>query len=313
MTALALAKLQEDAFLQTEGIHSNEVKEIWRQEMVQKSPTFQYWDTVLNMELLGLIFIRSHREGNFPLYVESLKALVPWFFSLDHHNYARWIPIHIRDMESLPAPILKEFEEHSHWVIHKTTNRFSTIPIDQAHEQNNEAVKSSGGAVGLTENPSAFRKWMVSGPEQARILKEFEEDLPQHKDSEYGFHHEEGFSTQRNFKEQTVNLVQVFCELGNPFLDDSDELLALDTRNVLDESVVNTVQSKGKDQYATYCKEVIFDRTRSIHEPIKKNVFPLFSSRPKANQSKQEKSPYLKMILLCSLICTLSCSTELVT
>ena len=297
VTALALAKLQEDAFLQTEGIHSNEFKGIWRQEMVQKSPTFQYWDTVLNMELLGLIFIRSHREGNFPLYVESLKALVPWFFSLDHHNYARWIPIHIRDMESLPAPILKEFEEHSHWVIHKTTNRFSTIPIDQAHEQNNEAVKSSGGAVGLTENPSAFRKWMVSGPEQARILKEFEEDLPQHKDSEYGFHHEEGFSTQRNFKEQTVNLVQVFCELGNPFLDDSNELLALDTRNVLDESVVNTVrtvQSKGKDQYATYCKEVIFDRTRSIHEPIKKNVFPLFSSRPKAKTKQAGKIPLLK-------------------
>ena len=76
----------------------------------------------------------------------------------------------------VPAPILKEFEEHSHWVIHKTTNRFSAIPIDQAHEQNNEVVKDSGGAVGLTENPSAFKKWMVSGPEQARLLKEFEQE-----------------------------------------------------------------------------------------------------------------------------------------
>jgi hypothetical protein len=176
----------------------------------RESSTFQYWDTVLNMELLGLIFIRSHREANFPLYVERLKALVPRFFALNHHNYARRIPIHIRDMESLPAPILKEFEEHSHWVIHKTTNRFSTIPIDQAHEQNNEAVKGSGGAVCLTENPSAFRKWMVSGPEQARLLKEFEEDyLPKDKDSDCGYHHEEGFSTQISLKEQAVSLIQV--------------------------------------------------------------------------------------------------------
>ena len=32
---------------------------------------------------------------------------------------------------------------------------FSTIPIDQAHEQNNSLVKGDGGAVGLTETPSA--------------------------------------------------------------------------------------------------------------------------------------------------------------
>ena len=57
--------------------------------MINKSPTFQYWDTVLHMEITGLIFVRAHREQNFPPYVETLKALVPCFFALDHHNYAR--------------------------------------------------------------------------------------------------------------------------------------------------------------------------------------------------------------------------------
>ena len=33
------------------------------------------------------------------------------------------------------------------------------------------------GAVGLTENLSAFRKWMVSRPEQVRVLKEFEQSI----------------------------------------------------------------------------------------------------------------------------------------
>ncbi len=37
------------------------------------------------------------------------------------------------------------------------------MPIDQVHERNNELVKGSGGAVGRTENPSAFRRWMVAG------------------------------------------------------------------------------------------------------------------------------------------------------
>ena len=146
-------------------------------------------------------------------------------------------------MESLPAPILEEFKQHGHWVIRKTTNRFSAIPTDQAHEQNNEAVKGSAGAVGLTENPSAFRKWTISGPEQARLLKEFKEDyLANKKDSEHGYHHN---ITKRDFecrKAVHVSLTQVISELGNPFLEDSDELLALDTQNVMDESVVSTVQ-----------------------------------------------------------------------
>lgn len=44
---------------------------------------------------------------------------------------------------------------------------FSALAIDHAHEQNNASVKGDGGAVGLTENPSALRRWMVSGPEMA--------------------------------------------------------------------------------------------------------------------------------------------------
>ena len=174
VSPLALAKLHQDAFLGmvTEKPHDDQTKDAWRQDMISKSPTFPYWDTILNMEILGLIFVRAHREHNFPLYVESLKALVPWFFALDHQNYARWIPVHIRDMESVPASIHKEFEEHDHWVVPNTTNRFSSIPIDLANEQNNDLVKRSGGAVALTENPSAFKKWMIAGTEQARLLKE---------------------------------------------------------------------------------------------------------------------------------------------
>ena len=95
-----------------------------------------------------------------------------------------------------------------------------------------------------------------------------------------------------------MNLVRVINDMGNPFLVDSDELLTFDTRNIMDESVVNTVrtvQSIGKDQYVKYCKEVLIDRTRSIHEPIKKNSLPLFSCpRPKATTKQAGKISLLK-------------------
>jgi len=37
------------------------------------------------------------------------------------------------------------------------------MAIDQVHEQANAVIKGDGGAVGITEDPSALRRWMVAG------------------------------------------------------------------------------------------------------------------------------------------------------
>ena len=66
LSVLALSKLQHEAFLQSEGPHDDSTKEAWRQAAITKSPTFHFWDTILRMEILGLIFVRAHREKNFP-------------------------------------------------------------------------------------------------------------------------------------------------------------------------------------------------------------------------------------------------------
>ena len=153
---LALETLQQEAFMSsTPGEESK--KEAWVEAMKQQSATFMYWDLIRRYECLILIFVRVHREKNFSLYVEVLERLCIIFFALDHVNYARWIPIHLRDMKSLPDSIKEEFAKHHHWVLSKTNNKFAAIPFDQAHEQENKIVKGSGGAVGLTENPIAFR------------------------------------------------------------------------------------------------------------------------------------------------------------
>ena len=73
---------------------------------------------------------------------------MPLLFALNHVNYSRWMPVHIRELKSLPDSIKEEFEEQSHWVLSKSGNTFSSIPIDQAHEQENDYVKGSGGCIG---------------------------------------------------------------------------------------------------------------------------------------------------------------------
>ncbi len=130
VTLLALSKLQHQAW-QVMAAQETISFDKWRESMSTKYPTFKFWEIIRQFEILVCIFIRAHRTRNFKLFVETLEALVPWFFALDHINYARWIPVHIRDMKSLPHSISESF--HKFWVVQKTQNKFSCLPIDQAH------------------------------------------------------------------------------------------------------------------------------------------------------------------------------------
>jgi len=118
---------------------------------------------------------------------------MPLFFVLDHQNYAKWVPIFIRDLERLPDSIQEQFEQ-GHWTINRSNRRFSSLLIDHAHEQANKRIKGVGGIIGLTENPVMLERWIVTGPEISRVLEEFidendmeDEELP---------HHEEGYASQ---------------------------------------------------------------------------------------------------------------------
>lgn len=59
------------------------------------------------------------------------------------------------------------------FVVQKTKKCFSSMALDRGHEQVNAGVKEEGGAVGLAENPTALRRWMVTGLELARMVEEF--------------------------------------------------------------------------------------------------------------------------------------------
>ena len=151
-------------------------KEEWKDEMTKKSPQFQYWSSVLNLELICLRLVGAFREGDFPMYINVLREILPWMFLMDHSNYTRWLSFHYREMCVLPFthPGVCKYFSKGYFVVHKTTKLFSAIAFDHVHEQENANVKGEGGAVGLTENPSALRRWIVAGSELSRMIQEFE-------------------------------------------------------------------------------------------------------------------------------------------
>jgi hypothetical protein len=124
------------------------------------------------VQLSVLMLVRSIRLANFEMHTESLSNLVPWFFALNHQNYARWASVHLRDMcmltESHPG-VAQEIKA-GRFTVNKCSRPFSSISHDQAHEQLNARVKGLGGAISLTENLNALLRWMVEGPEVSRVL-----------------------------------------------------------------------------------------------------------------------------------------------
>ena len=65
------------------------------------------------------------------------------------------------------------------------------MALDQNHEQQNQIIKAEGDATGLTENPAALTKWMIAGPEVARVVTEFKENVHPSIDNVNAYHHDQ--------------------------------------------------------------------------------------------------------------------------
>ena len=170
----------KSAFNNSEGQFDDKEREFqavkdWCNIRQKQSPQFKFWGSVLNFELLVFCFVRAYRESDFQLYQGCLSELIPYFFALDHINYARWFPVHLPDMlalEQMHPGVYKEFSR-GHFAVRKTEKTFSIMAIDQAHEQNNAVSKGDRGVIGLTEDQTALRRWTVAGPELSRLVDEF--------------------------------------------------------------------------------------------------------------------------------------------
>ncbi len=100
--------------------------------------------------------------------------------------------------------------------------------------------------------------------------------------------------------------------MGNPFFEESDELLVLDTRDIADPSVVEAMyvlKKTGQVQYNTFITERLVQQTKPINDPIKRNNFPLFS-RPPVREKSKSKQQLLSLKNDCSLFSSLYISCQ---
>lgn len=174
--------------------------------------------------------------------------------------------------------LAKEFESGK-FVVHKSSREFSAMAIDQAHEQANAVIKADGGAVGVTEDPSALRRWMIAGPQVSQLVSEYEAASEAKEAAEQTSHHEQTPRAQKVFLEKVLKLTQVLKELGNPFQEDSGDLLSLDTKDIAHASAVellSTHYERGRTRFQQFMEGLQDEEVTTFYDPIKRNRMDFF-------------------------------------
>ena len=84
--------------------------------------------------------------------------------------------------------------------------------------------------------------WMVSGPEMARINEEFLASTDQVGMATDTRHHEESNPVQVSFAQDVQSLTDIIEQVGNPFTENSSDLIVLDTRDIADPAIIELVR-----------------------------------------------------------------------
>ena len=94
----------------------------------------------------------------------------------------------------------QEFKR-GNFVVHKTNYSFSGLALNHVHEKANAIIKADSRAIGVTEDPSALRRWMTAGPKVDHQISLYETETQTKEACEHAVHHEQIFNAQKTFLE----------------------------------------------------------------------------------------------------------------
>ena len=280
VTLASLMTLASEAFaLQTDF----EDFDCWKESLIKESPTANFWFTVIEMEILLFVFIRSLRESDFQTFITCLRQMMTWFAALDHVHYFRWMSVFLKDLDNLPTSLLNEFVR-GNFTVNKTVRVFSGMGIDQAHEQNNKCVKIDGGAIGILDNERALLEWSLTGPLLAEML-----DTPSGTDTK---HHEDTPTYEENFRRNRLALIGAFGEFANPFQFSGSELINIVSKEILSAEASKSVMKAkliGEEQTISFARERLEHNetgSKSFYSTVSKNSLMLYRSKQIIKSSK---------------------------
>ena len=65
-------------------------------------------------------------------------------------------------LKTTNSGVYEAFNEFGCFVVSRSKRPFSSMGLDQRHEQHNKDIKDDGGVLGLTEDQDKFQRWMTT-------------------------------------------------------------------------------------------------------------------------------------------------------
>lgn len=124
----------------------------FQSKLCQESEMFKFWQSYLTIMENILCILYATRTGDWTLYVESIRSLLPWTFAYDRQNYARYLTLHFMEMVNLEEnhkSIYEEFMKGNFSVQLTEGNTFGKQEADKVIETTfNKNTKTPGGTTG---------------------------------------------------------------------------------------------------------------------------------------------------------------------
>jgi len=120
---------------------------------------------------------------------------------------------------------------------------------------------------------------MLAGPEVCYLIAQYDAASEAKDANENGRHHGQTEQDQRVVFEKVDKLYKVMKDIGNPFQEESENLLTLDTKNIAHLSaaeMVATHYKKGRIHFKDFMKGLECEEECSVYEQIKRNKMEFF-------------------------------------
>ena len=85
--------------------------DIGRNEVKKRSANVCYWLTIIDMEVILFMFIKSISTADFDIFVPSISDIIPWMFSLSIINCSRWLLLFLHDMKYVRSTKTEAFNQ----------------------------------------------------------------------------------------------------------------------------------------------------------------------------------------------------------
>lgn len=273
-------------------LHLKEYREWGR----TKSATFKYWDMFLDAAELVLLDIRAARDGLWRLHMHAGASMIPYFFSTDKTNYARWMPVYILEMVNSPAEVISVFEE-GQFSVYEVPGAFNGVWSDMGTEKTIiKHAKGEGGIVGFTRKSPALVRWILTRHVMAQYANAMKKRA-RIETSEFRTHQQCNPASMKKDEEDVTRLLKHLNEnMTNPFdikADENPDVLVnissgLHASKEVKETLLNAVNIGERKMTQFVKSSMSVDSSSSFYQPIKRASVKTFSSMNKRTRIQSE-------------------------